>query len=128
MVVVFSEIGLVDVKVCFSVVDAFVVVESCMGVVRLSVVVLVALPVVDVSVLVLTVVVVGLLDSFFELVLEIGVVSLVVIVVVLDVSLIVGGMVDWVDETVVEEETNVVSFVVFLSAVEDFFVYSGVLV
>ena len=78
----------------------------------------------------MTVVVVGLLDSFFELVLEIDVVSLVVIVVVVDVSLIVGGIVDWVDETVGEEKTNVVSFVVFLLSVdvEDSLVCSGVLV
>ena len=78
----------------------------------------------------MTVVVVGLLDSFFELVLEIDVVSLVVIVVVVDVSLIVGGIVDWVDETAGEEETNVVSFVVFLLSVdvEDSLVCSGVLV
>lgn len=78
----------------------------------------------------MTVVTVGLLDSFFELVLEIDVVSLVVIVVVVDVSLIVGGIVDWVDETVGEEKTNVVSFVVFLLSVdvEDSLVCSGVLV
>lgn len=78
----------------------------------------------------MTVVTVGLLDSFFELVLEIDVVSLVVIVVVVDVSLIVGGIVDWVDETAGEEETNVVSFVVFLLSVdvEDSLVCSGVLV
>ena len=78
----------------------------------------------------MTVVAVGLLDSFFELVLEIDVVSLVVIVVVVDVSLIVGGIVDWVDETVGEEKTNVVSFVVFLLSVdvEDSLVCSGVLV
>ena len=78
----------------------------------------------------MTVVVVGLLDSFFELVLEIDVVSLVVIVVVVDVSLIVGGIVDWVDETAGEEETNVVSFVVFLLSVDvkDSLVCSGVLV
>lgn len=78
----------------------------------------------------MTVVVVGLLDSFFELVLEIDVVSLVVIVAVVDVSLIVGGIVDWVDETAGEEETNVVSFVVFLLSVDvkDSLVCSGVLV
>lgn len=78
----------------------------------------------------MTVVVVGLLDSFFELVLEIDVVSLVAIVAVVDVSLIVGGIVDWVDETAGEEETNVVSFVVFLLSVdvEDSLVCSGVLV
>ena len=78
----------------------------------------------------MTVVVVGLLDSFFELVLEIDVVSLVAIVAVVDVSLIVGGIVDWVDETVGEEKTNVVSFVVFLLSVdvEDSLVCSGVLV
>lgn len=78
----------------------------------------------------MTVVTVGLLDSFFELVLEIDVVSLVVIVAVVDVSLIVGGIVDWVDETVGEEKTNVVSFVVFLLSVdvEDSLVCSGVLV
>ena len=130
LVIFFSEVGLLDVKVCFSVVDAFVVVESCVGVVWLSIVVLVALPDIDVGVLVLTVVVVGLLDSFFELVLEIDVVSLVAIVAVVDVSLIVGGIVDWVDETAGEEETNVVSFVVFLLSVdvEDSLVCSGVLV
>ena len=78
----------------------------------------------------MTVVTVGLLDSFFELVLEIDVVSLVAIVAVVDVSLIVGGIVDWVDETAGEEETNVVSFVVFLLSVdvEDSLVCSGVLV
>lgn len=78
----------------------------------------------------MTVAVVGLLDSFFELVLEIDVVSLVVIVAVVDVSLIVGGIVDWVDETAGEEETNVVSFVVFLLSVDvkDSLVCSGVLV
>ena len=78
----------------------------------------------------MTVVVVGLLDSFFELVLEIDVVSLVAIVAVVDVSLIVGGIVDWVDETAGEEEANVVSFVVFLLSVdvEDSLVCSGVLV
>lgn len=78
----------------------------------------------------MTVVVVGLLDSFFELVLEIDVVSLVAIVAVVDVSLIVGGIVDWVDETAGEEETNVVSFVVFLLSVDvkDSLVCSGVLV
>lgn len=106
-------------------------VEGCVEVVGFSVVVLVTVPDVDVSVLALTVVVIGLLDSFFELVLEIDdAVSPIVVVPVVDVSLIVGGMVDWVDEIVVEEEINVVSFVVFLLAVdvEDFFVYSGVLV
>ena len=126
-----------------------------MGVVLLSVVVLVAVPDVGVNVLVLTVVfrgciVVGLTDSLIAVVFEIDDVVLLVVVVAAVVSLIVGGMVDWVDEIVVEEEPNVVFFVVFLSAVccegvvvpevfvclpvvdlltnvENSFVYSGVL-
>ena len=119
---VFSEVGLLDVKVCFSVIDAFVVAENCLGFVLLSVVVLVAVPDVGVNVLVLTVVfrgciVVGLTDSLIAVVFEIDDVVLLVVVVAAVVSLIVGGMVDWVDEIVVEEEPNVFFFVVFLSAV-----------
>ena len=126
-------------------------VENCLGVVLFSAVVPVAVPDVGVNVLVLTIVfrgcvVAGVIDSLVVLMLEIDdFVSLAV------VSLIVGRMIAWVVETVVEEETNVVSVVVYLSAVccervvvsevfvclsvvnplinvEDFFVYSGVLV
>ena len=131
-------------------------VENCLGVVLFSAVVLVAVPDVGVNVLVLTIVfrgcvVAGVIDSLVVLMLEIDDFVSLAVVAAAVVSLIVGRMIAWVVETVVEEETNVVSVVVYLSAVccervvvsevfvclsvvnplinvEDFFVYSGVLV
>ena len=131
-------------------------VENCLGVVLFSAVVPVAVPDVGVNVLVLTIVfrgcvVAGVIDSLVVLMLEIDDFVSLAVVAAAVVSLIVGRMIAWVVETVVEEETNVVSVVVYLSAVccervvvsevfvclsvvnplinvEDFFVYSGVLV
>ena len=76
LVVVFSEVGLLDKEVCFSVVDALVLVESCLGVALLSVVALVVVPDVGVDPPVLIFVfvdcvVVGLVDSCFVPVCEI---------------------------------------------------------
>lgn len=95
LVAVFSEVGLLDKEVCFSVVDALVLLESCLGVALLSVLALVVVP--DVGVdrpelifVFVDCVVVGLVDSWFVPVCE----SVDVLVTVEVLTELVGSSVD----------------------------------